>query len=116
VVTGLSREAARQPSTPTRPFADLSATPIFGALAKFERGLIAERTRAGVTATRKRGVKFGRKSKLSARLIEQARKLIAAGDRPEDVAASFHVGRSTLYRAVAGEDADTAGGPKKHGR
>jgi DNA invertase Pin-like site-specific DNA recombinase len=89
---------------------------IFGALAEFERGLIAESTRAGVTAARKRGVKFGRESKLSARHIEQARKLIVAGNRPEDVAASFHVGRSTLYRALAGRDDDAAGGPKKHGR
>jgi DNA invertase Pin-like site-specific DNA recombinase len=33
--------------------------------------------------------------------IGQARKLIAQGERPEDVVESFHVGRSTLYRALA---------------
>jgi hypothetical protein len=33
--------------------------------------------------------------------IGQARKLIAQGERPEDVFESLHVGRSTLYRALA---------------
>lgn len=73
---------------------------MIGVLAELERSLIAERTRAGVTAARARGVKFGRKPKLTRQQISQARKLIAQGERPEDVAASFHVGRSTLYRAI----------------
>lgn len=69
--------------------------------AEMELASIRERTRAGVTAAKARGVKFGRKPKLTAQQINQARKLIAGGERPEDVAASFHVGRSTLYRALA---------------
>jgi Enterobacteriaceae phage serine recombinase len=74
---------------------------MIGVLAELERSLIAERTRAGVTAARARGVKFGRKAKLTRQQITQARKLIAQGERAEDVAASFHVGRTTLYRALA---------------
>lgn len=70
-------------------------------LAELERSIIRERTKAGITSARMRGVKFGRKPKLSEQQIEQARKLIAAGERPEDIAASFHTGRSTLYRALA---------------
>lgn len=74
---------------------------MIGVLAELERSLIAERTKAGVAAARVRGVKFGRKPKLTRQQITQARKLIAQGERPEDVAASFHVGRTTLYRALA---------------
>jgi DNA invertase Pin-like site-specific DNA recombinase len=74
---------------------------MIGVLAELERSLIGERTRAGVAAARARGVKFGRKPKLTRQQITQARKLIAQGERPEDVAASFHVGRTTLYRALA---------------
>ena len=74
---------------------------MIGVLAELERSLIAERTRAGVKAARVRGVKFGRKPKLTSQQIAQARKLIAQGERPADVAESFHVGRTTLYRALA---------------
>ena len=74
---------------------------MIGVLAELERSMISERTRAGVKAAKNRGVKFGRKPKLTRQQIDQARKLIAAGERPEDVAESFHVGRTTLYRALA---------------
>ena len=74
---------------------------MIGVLAELERSLISERTSAGVTAAKARGVKFGRKPKLTRQQINQAVKLIAQGERPEDVATSFHVGRTTLYRAIA---------------
>ena len=75
---------------------------MIGVLAELERSLIAERTKAGIAAARVRGVKFGRKPKLTRQQIVQARKLIASGEQPDDVAASFHVGRSTLYRSLGG--------------
>jgi DNA invertase Pin-like site-specific DNA recombinase len=78
---------------------------MIGVLAELERSLITERTHAGVKAARARGVKFGRKPKLTAQKLQQARKLIAAGERPEDVAATFEVGRSTLYRELAAAEA-----------
>ena len=74
---------------------------MIGVLAELERSLISERTRAGAAAAKARGVKFGRKPKLTRQRINQAEKLIAAGERAEDVAASFSVGRTTLYRALA---------------
>jgi DNA invertase Pin-like site-specific DNA recombinase len=74
---------------------------MIGVLAELERSLIAGRTRAGVTAASARGVKFGRKAKLTPPQLSQARTLLAQGEQPEDVAESFHVGRSTLYRALA---------------
>jgi DNA invertase Pin-like site-specific DNA recombinase len=73
---------------------------MIGVLAELERSLIVERTRAGVTAARSRGVKFGRKRKLQPAQIAHARKQIEQGQRHEDVAALFNVNRSTLYRAL----------------
>jgi len=49
---------------------------------------------------KKRGVKFGRKPKLTAQQIDHARKLIDDGQRREDVAALLNVDRTTLYRAL----------------
>ncbi len=46
-------------------------------------------------------MKFGRRKKLGPAQITKARKLIEAGERFEDVAALWNVGRTTLYRALA---------------
>ena len=73
---------------------------MIGVLAELERSLISERTRAGVKAAQRRGVKFGRKPKLTPQQIAHARKLIEGGQRREDVAALFKVNRITLYRAL----------------
>jgi DNA invertase Pin-like site-specific DNA recombinase len=51
---------------------------LIGVLAELERSLISERTRAGVKAARARGVKFGRKPKLSPQQIAHARELLEA--------------------------------------
>jgi DNA invertase Pin-like site-specific DNA recombinase len=74
---------------------------MIGVLAELERSLISERTRAGVKAAKGRGVKFGRKPKLTPQQKAHARKLIEAGERREDVAALLNVDRTTLYRALA---------------
>ena len=73
---------------------------MIGVLAELERSLIAERTRAGVKAAQKRGVRFGRKPKLTVAQLSHARRLIEHGERAATVARSFSVGRSTLYRAL----------------
>jgi DNA invertase Pin-like site-specific DNA recombinase len=61
-----------------------------------ERSLVSERTRAGVKAAQRRGVKFGRKLKVTPQQINHARKLIDDGQRREDVAALLNVDRTTL--------------------
>jgi DNA invertase Pin-like site-specific DNA recombinase len=73
---------------------------MIGVLAELERSLIAERTRAGVIAARARGVKFGRKEKLSLRQVVHARKLVDAGEPVREVAKLLLVDRSTIYRAL----------------
>jgi DNA invertase Pin-like site-specific DNA recombinase len=74
---------------------------MIGVLAELERSLITERTRAGITAARKRGVKFGRKPKLDAEQLEHAREMLDQGKDRQHVARVLKVNRTTLYRAPA---------------
>jgi DNA invertase Pin-like site-specific DNA recombinase len=53
---------------------------MIGVSAGLERSLISERTRAGVKAAQRRGVKFGRKVKLTPEQIDHARKLTDKGE------------------------------------
>ena len=73
---------------------------MIGVLAELERSLISERTQAGVKAAQRRGVKFGRKRKLTSQQINHARQLIENGESRQYVADLLNVGRSTLYRAL----------------
>jgi DNA invertase Pin-like site-specific DNA recombinase len=73
---------------------------IMGALAEFERGLIVERTQAGIQAAKKRGVHLGRRKSLVAAQVDHARSLIERGESPRAVARTMRVGKSTLYRAL----------------
>jgi DNA invertase Pin-like site-specific DNA recombinase len=74
---------------------------MIGVLAELERSLISERTQAGVKAARGRGVKFGRKPKLTRQQVLQAVKLLDSGEAAEDIATSFNASKATLYRALA---------------
>jgi DNA invertase Pin-like site-specific DNA recombinase len=73
---------------------------VFG---EFERGLITERTKAGVAAAKRRGVQLGRKPSLTATQIAHARSLLEAGESPRRVAVTFRVCRTTLWRALKTE-------------
>ncbi len=77
---------------------------IMGALAEFERGLIVERTQAGIQAAKKRGVRLGRRPSLAPPQVDHARALIERGESPRAVARTMHVGKSTLYRALKDTD------------
>lgn len=72
---------------------------MMGALAEFERSLIAERTSAGRTAAKARGVRFGRKPKLTPQQIEHATKLSASGTPVVEIAQLLNVSKFTVYRA-----------------
>ena len=75
---------------------------LLGALAQFERSLIAERTSAGRAAAMKRGVRFGRPARLTAQQLAHARKLIDEGTPVPEVASLLGVSRATAYRALSG--------------
>jgi len=75
---------------------------IFGALAEFERELIRERTRAGLSAARARGRVGGRPRKLdTVGKLAMARSLYAEGTHSiEDICKTLGISRTTLYRAI----------------
>jgi DNA invertase Pin-like site-specific DNA recombinase len=72
---------------------------MFGALAEFERGLIRERTQAGLAAARRIGRTGGRPPKLMDDDLEAARAMLANPDiTVAEVAERMGVSAATLYR------------------
>jgi DNA invertase Pin-like site-specific DNA recombinase len=69
-------------------------------LAQMERELIAERTKAGLASAKLLGRVGGRKRKMTASKIESAKKLLASGVLPKDVAKNLGVSVPTLYRWI----------------
>jgi DNA invertase Pin-like site-specific DNA recombinase len=72
---------------------------LFGALAEFEREIIRERTRAGLTAARARGRRGGRPRLMTAKKIQMAATLLKDGRaRLKDGCGTLGVSKATLYR------------------
>lgn len=76
---------------------------IMGAIAEFERGLIVERTNAGLRAAKERGVKFGRPTLLTEEALTEAKRLIVEEGLSVPAAAQrIGVKKATLYAALPG--------------
>ena len=73
---------------------------IAAVFSEFERSLIAERTRAGMDAARRKGTRMGRKRVLTPSQIAHARSLVDGGESIPKVAQSLNVSRASLYRAL----------------
>ena len=73
---------------------------VMASLAEMERDLTIERTRAGLEVARQLGRKGGRKRQMTDSKIESAKKLLATGVPPRDVAKNLGVSVPTLYRWV----------------
>jgi DNA invertase Pin-like site-specific DNA recombinase len=73
---------------------------VMASLAQMERELTIERTRAGLEIARKLGRKGGRKRRMTDSKIESAKRLLANGMPPRDVALNLSVSIPTLYRWV----------------
>ncbi|MDG1418676.1 MAG: recombinase family protein [Maricaulis sp.] len=72
---------------------------LFGALAEFERGIIRERTMAGLDAARASGKTLGAKPKLTEKDLRAARALLAGRVLTvAEIAEKLGVSRPTLYR------------------
>jgi DNA invertase Pin-like site-specific DNA recombinase len=71
---------------------------VMASLAQMERELIAERTRAGLDAARKRGRVGGRKRAMTQSKLESAQRLLKDGMPPKEVAENLGVSVPTLYR------------------
>jgi DNA invertase Pin-like site-specific DNA recombinase len=71
---------------------------VLGALAEFERSMILVRTSEGRNRAQARGVRFGRKPKLSRYQIEEALARREAGETLTDIGRSYGVSHSTISR------------------
>ena len=74
---------------------------VLGGLAEFERELIRTRTGEGRTRAQARGVKFGRKPKLTPHQQREARERRQNGEPLTDIARSYNVSHSTISRLTA---------------
>ena len=73
---------------------------VFGAIAHFERRLIAERTKDGLVVAAAKGRLPGRPA-LDPEKLLAAYALVDAGLTPTQAARQLRIGRSTLYRALS---------------
>jgi len=78
---------------------------IIGVFAELERGLIVERTKAGMTAARLRGKHIGRPRALNPVQIKHAQVQIEKGATVSGTASLLGVNRSTLRRALGRQHA-----------
>ena len=71
---------------------------IMAAMAEMERDLVRERTTAALIIARREGRVGGRKTVMTPRRIEAARKLLASGMAAREIAPTIGVSVATLYR------------------
>lgn len=75
---------------------------MMGAIAQFERDIISERTKAGLTAARARGHRGGRKSKVTPAMLRAAKAMLLDPlITAQEAADALKIGRASLYRALA---------------
>ena len=71
---------------------------ILGSIAEFERELIKSRTGEGRARAKLRGVRFGRKPKLTLHQIKEALARKQTGEALADIGRSYNVSHSTISR------------------
>jgi DNA invertase Pin-like site-specific DNA recombinase len=81
----------------TTPHGRLMLT-ILGGLAEFERTLILSRCNEGRQRAQARGIKFGRKPKLTQHQIAEAIRRRDAGEPTREIAKTYNVSHSTISR------------------
>jgi DNA invertase Pin-like site-specific DNA recombinase len=74
---------------------------VLGALAEFERSMILARTSEGRKRAQARGVRFGRKPKLTPHQVAEALARRQAGEPLVDIGRSYNVSHSTISRLAA---------------
>jgi DNA invertase Pin-like site-specific DNA recombinase len=79
------------------PMANLMLS-VMGAFAEFERALIRERQREGITLAKQRGAYRGRKRSLNHEQVAEMKRRIEAGESKAKVARDFGISRETVYQ------------------
>ena len=75
---------------------------LMGSVAEFERSIIKERQAEGIARAKARGVYKGRAKVLTDAQVAQARGWVADGVPKAEVARRLGIGRTTLYKYLAG--------------
>jgi DNA invertase Pin-like site-specific DNA recombinase len=79
---------------------------ILGSIAEFERDLINARTAEGRIAAKERGVKFGRKAKLTDEQVGEIKADVKAGQLSmQAIADKYGIARNSVYRLAGAKDA-----------
>ena len=71
---------------------------VMGAFAEFERALIGERQREGITLAKTRGAYRGRKKSLTDDQVTQLHQRAGAGEAKTTLAREFGISRETVYQ------------------
>jgi DNA invertase Pin-like site-specific DNA recombinase len=71
---------------------------LLGSVAEFERSLLKERQREGISAAKKKGVYLGRPKLLEPHQVEDLKSRAAAGAKRAGLAREFGISRETLYQ------------------
>ena len=71
---------------------------VVGAFAEFERALIRERQREGITLAKQRGPYGGRKKSMGADQVDQLVRRAGAGEPKSALAREFNISRETVYQ------------------
>jgi DNA invertase Pin-like site-specific DNA recombinase len=95
---GIEFVSVTEPFDTTRPQGQLLFH-LTASFAEFERGLLIERTLAGLAAARRRGKRLGRPPVFVP--VERARSLMASGMSMRKTAKELGIGFGTLHRALA---------------
>lgn len=105
IVDLISKVGARFQSI-SEPWADTTAhagkiiMTVFAGIAEFERDLGSERNKVRRADAKSRGVRFGRPRKMTADQRKLALRLIKEGESVREVARTFCVHHTTLYRII----------------
>jgi DNA invertase Pin-like site-specific DNA recombinase len=84
---------------------------VMGAFAEFERSLIGERQREGITLAKQRGAYRGRKKSLTPEQATELWQRAAAGEQKTALARDYGTSRETLYQYLRQHPAATAEPP-----
>jgi DNA invertase Pin-like site-specific DNA recombinase len=71
---------------------------VLGALSEFERSIILARTGEGRKRAQERGIRFGRKPKLTTHQVAEALARRASGETLTEIGRSYNVSYSTISR------------------
>lgn len=95
---GASFKSLSEPWADTTSPAGKMILTVFSGIAEFERELIKERTSIGIKSAKEKGVKFGRRPKISKEQKDMIVKLREEGKSASEIARIFKIHRTSIYR------------------